>query len=176
MTGQEREWTALGDRQEVNPQRLAGIEARFEASYGYAIKSETHLWGVTLMHQASDATLDALDGGPGQPLLDADTLLMRPAVGCYVCETAYDPRARRRKCPGEPRQDPSEGPTRAVDPGRRAARPDPRAGAGMSEEAAVVRVLRCPCGKTHLAAGISEVSTCACGERLWPLLWDGTAR
>ncbi|WP_210651327.1 hypothetical protein [Nocardioides sp. SYSU D00065] len=103
MTGQEREWTALGDRHEVNPKRLAGIEQRFEETYAYAVKSETHLWGVTLMHQATDATLDAFDGGPGAPLLDADTLLMAPAVGCYVCEQAYDPRLRRRKCTGEPR-------------------------------------------------------------------------
>lgn len=100
----DREWTSLGDRQEVNPQRLAGIQTRFDDTYAYAIKSETHLWGVTLMHQATDQTLDAFDGGPGQPLLDADTLLMRPAVGCYVCETPYEPRLRRRKCTGEPRQ------------------------------------------------------------------------
>lgn len=103
MTGQDREWTSLGDRQEVNPQRLAGIEARFEEAYAYATKSETHLWGVTLMHRATDSTLDSLDGKDGTPLLDADTLLMRPGVGCYVCEQAYEPRMRRRKCPGEPK-------------------------------------------------------------------------
>lgn len=103
MTDQDREWTALGDRQEVNPQRLAGIESRFEETYAYAIKSQTHLWGVTLMHHATEASLDAFDGGPGQPLLDADTLLMAPAVGCYVCERAYEPRLRRRKCTGEPK-------------------------------------------------------------------------
>lgn len=104
--GQDREWTALGDRQEVNPTRLAGIEQRFAATYDYAIKSQTHLWGVTLMHQATDQTLDAFDGGPGTPLLDMDTLLMRPAVGCYVCETPYAPVARRRRCTGEPKGGP----------------------------------------------------------------------
>lgn len=82
MTGPEQEWTALGDQHEVTPTRLAGIESRFEETYAYAIKSETHLWGVTLMHHATEASLDAFDGGPGQPLLDADTLLMAPAVGC----------------------------------------------------------------------------------------------
>lgn len=46
----------------------------------------------------------------------------------------------------------------------------------MSEEVAIVRVLRCTCGKTHTASGISEGSVCTCGQRLWPLLWDGTAR
>jgi len=40
----------------------------------------------------------------------------------------------------------------------------------------VVRVLRCPCGKTHCAALISVPTECTCGQRLWPLLWDGTAR
>jgi hypothetical protein len=99
----EQEWTALGDRQEVGAQRLAHIEQRFEAAYAYAIKSETHLWGVTVMHQATEQTLDAFDGSGGQPLLDADTLLMRPAVGCYVCEQPYEARLRRRRCTGEPK-------------------------------------------------------------------------
>jgi hypothetical protein len=39
-----------------------------------------------------------------------------------------------------------------------------------------VRVLRCDCGKIHVAAGIGPVSECTCGQRLWRLLWDGTAR
>lgn len=99
----DQEWTALGDQQEVNPTRLSGIEERFQAAYAYAIKSQTHLWGVTVMHQATDGTLDVFDGAEGQPLLDADTLLMTPAVGCYVCESPYEPRERRRRCTGEPK-------------------------------------------------------------------------
>lgn len=103
MTAPEPEWTGLGDRQEVTPHRLEHIEARFEEAYAYATKSETHLWGITVMHQATEQSLDAFDGGPGAPLLDMDTLLMRPAVGCYVCETSYEPLLRRRRCAGEPK-------------------------------------------------------------------------
>lgn len=46
----------------------------------------------------------------------------------------------------------------------------------MTDDAQLVRVLRCPCGKFHVAAHVSEGSKCTCGQRLWPLLWDGTAR
>lgn len=98
----EHEWTALGDQHEVTPRRLEHIAQRFEETYAYAVKSETHLWGVTLMHQATEQTLDALDGGGGQPLLDADTLLMRPTVGCYVCEQPYSDELEAAGCPGDP--------------------------------------------------------------------------
>jgi hypothetical protein len=99
----EREWVGLGDGQEVTGHRQLLAEQRMEAAYAYAIKSATHLWFITLSHQATDQTLDVFDGQDGTPLLDADTLLMRPAVGCYVCEQPYEPRLRRRRCPGEPR-------------------------------------------------------------------------
>lgn len=46
----------------------------------------------------------------------------------------------------------------------------------LDPPADVVRVLRCPCGKVHAASGITQTTVCACGRRLWPLLWDGTAR
>lgn len=100
----EREWVGLGDQQEVGGHRLDQAEQRMEAAYAYAVKSETHLWFITMAHQATDQTLDVFDGKDGTPLLDTDTLLMRPTAGCYVCEQPYDSRARRRKCPGEPRR------------------------------------------------------------------------
>lgn len=34
-----------------------------------------------------------------------------------------------------------------------------------------VRVLRCPCGKAHCCAGITATTMCACGRRLYPLVW-----
>jgi len=98
---EEREWTGLGDHQEVSGHRQLQAEDRFEAERSYALKSQTHLWVVTLMHKATDGTLDVYDGKDGTPLLDADTLLMRPAVGCYLCEELYTPRLRLRRCPGE---------------------------------------------------------------------------
>ncbi len=48
------------------------------------------------------------------------------------------------------------------------------AGAGSPvERAVVVVVLRCPCSKIHTAAGIGQTTECTCGQRLWPLLWNG---
>lgn len=99
----DREWTGLGDQQEITTHRQLLAETKFDAAYAYAVRAGTHLWVITLLHQATDGTLDAFDGKDGTPLLDADTLLMRPAVGCYVCEESYDPRLRRRRCPGEPK-------------------------------------------------------------------------
>lgn len=100
----DREWTGLGNQQEVTPTRQLAAEDRFDAEYAYAVKAGTHLWTVTLLHRATDGTLDVFDGRDGTPLLDADTLLMRPALGCYVCEEPYSPAARRRRCGGEPRR------------------------------------------------------------------------
>jgi hypothetical protein len=100
-----REWVATGVEQEVTAHRLGRLEESFAKAYSYAVASETHLWVATLAHRCTDATLDSLEGvSDEQPLLDADTLLMRPAVGCYVCEEPYEPRLRRRRCPGEPKR------------------------------------------------------------------------
>lgn len=103
MPNQDREWVGSGVQQEVTGHRQLLAEKRLEEAYDYATKSETHLWVVTLAHHATDGTLDVVDGKDGTPLLDADTMLMRPAIGCYVCEQAYAPPLRRRRCPGEPR-------------------------------------------------------------------------
>lgn len=99
----EREWEGTGVAQEVTPHRLQLAASRMDDAMAYAVKSETHLWVILMTHRATDATLDVIDGKDGQPLLDADTLLSKPNVGCYVCEQAYAPSLRRRRCPGEPR-------------------------------------------------------------------------
>lgn len=98
-----REWVGLGAGQEVTGPRQVAAEERFESEYAYATRAETHLWVITVAHKATDGTLNVFDGKDGTPLLDADTLLMRPTVGCFVCEQPYEPRLRRRRCPGEPR-------------------------------------------------------------------------
>lgn len=100
----EPEWLSTGHQQEIPSERLKVVEDRMDEAYAYAVKSETHLWVVTLAHQATEQSLDAFDGQGGAPILDADTLLTRPAVGCFVCEQTYEPLLRRRKCPGEPRR------------------------------------------------------------------------
>lgn len=88
--------TGVGQRVDAFPDRLG-------AAYEYAEKSQTHMWVATLAHRLGNTALDAIDGAAGEPLnLDAESLLMMPAIGCYVCEQNYEPRLRRRKCPGEP--------------------------------------------------------------------------
>lgn len=95
----------LGEHQEVTGHRQEQAERKLDAAREYAIKSNTHMWGVYVMHHATDQLLDVYDGRSGDalPMLDADTLLMRPVLGCFVCEEPYTPRDRRRRCPGEPR-------------------------------------------------------------------------
>jgi hypothetical protein len=105
----EPDWVGTGHQQEIPAARLAAAADRMDAAYAYAVKSETHLWVVTLAHLATEGTLDAFDGATTTPLLDADTLLTRPATGCYVCEQNYEPRLRRRRCPGEPRRSAKRG-------------------------------------------------------------------
>lgn len=94
-----------GVLQEVTPHRQQQGRDAHDTAYEYAVKSQTHMWVVTIAHRATDSVLDAADGKPdAQPVLDADTMLGAPAVGCYVCEQVYTPQQRRRKCPGEPKE------------------------------------------------------------------------
>jgi hypothetical protein len=104
VTGREREWVALGDKQEATPARQRAAMADLDAAYSYAVKSKTHLWIATTAHRLSESTLDAFDGKSTEmPILDAENLIAPPALGCYVCEGPYEPLLRLRRCPGEPK-------------------------------------------------------------------------
>lgn len=92
-----------GITQEVTPHRQTVARTQLEADEEYAKKAGVHLWIVILTHRATDRLLDTQDGSSTDlPILDVDTLTAPPYVGCYVCETPYEPRLRRRRCPGEP--------------------------------------------------------------------------
>lgn len=92
-----------GHQQEATPHRQDQASDRLASLYTTAVKSETHLWLVILTHVASPTMLDSADGEPVKAgLLDLDTMVGVPAVACYVCETGYEPRLRRRKCAGDP--------------------------------------------------------------------------
>lgn len=98
------QWHGTGHQQEATPHRQQLAEDTLEREYAYAVAAGVHLWVVTVAHKATEQLLDAYDGRTdAPPMLDVDTLLMRPALGCYVCEQPYDQRARRRRCPGEPK-------------------------------------------------------------------------
>lgn len=93
-----------GQMQEINPTRQINARAASDADYDYHLKAQTHYWIVIVSHKANTSVLDSHDGvSTGLPILDADTMLGPPATACYICEAGYEPRLRRRKCPGEPR-------------------------------------------------------------------------
>ncbi len=100
----ENEWVGLGDSVEVTASRQVSADKEFQKRYEYAIKSESHLWVVTLCHYAGDSVLNALyDDSYDTPILDSESLAMRPCVACYICEEVYERRLWHRRCKGEPK-------------------------------------------------------------------------
>jgi hypothetical protein len=88
----EPDWVGTGHQQEIPAARLTAVADRMDTAYAYAVKSQTHLWVVTLAHLATEGTLDAFDGATHSPLLDADTLLTRAGAAARSS-------ARRRSSP-----------------------------------------------------------------------------
>jgi len=100
----EGRFIPLGDQQEVTPPRQLHAEGIFEQRESYARKSRTHMWVVIVTHFATDQMLDAFAGKTGElPILDADTLAMRPGVMCYICAEPYTDRLKMRRCKGDGR-------------------------------------------------------------------------
>lgn len=91
-----------GDFQEATPHRQALAQEELDRLYEYHVAAQTHLWLVVLTHRATDAILDGYEDPADVPILDVDSLIGQPVVACYVCEVAYEPRLRRRRCPGDP--------------------------------------------------------------------------
>lgn len=96
-----------GEQQFVDQSRMERLDDVLEREAATAVKMERHLWIVLMAHRGTDKMLDAWDKAlvdpDSPPTLDADTLMANPALACYVCDVAYEPRLRRRKCPGETR-------------------------------------------------------------------------
>ena len=61
-----------------------------------------HLWMITTAFNAPDNALQRLAAGedPGRILLDHETLMFPPAIGCYKCEAPFTPGLYARKCSG----------------------------------------------------------------------------
>jgi hypothetical protein len=91
-----------GHQQEATPHRQLLAAAELERLAEYHQRARTHLWLVLLTHKATDAMLDGYDDPADMPILDVDSMVGLPALVCYICETAYQPRLRHRRCPGEP--------------------------------------------------------------------------
>lgn len=101
-----REFRGTGERQHASPHRIEGSMAELGRLETYHTKAQTHLWVLMLTHRATDVLLDQMDAQEQDasvtPILDVDTMLGQPGLICYICEASYEPRLRRRKCPGEP--------------------------------------------------------------------------
>lgn len=92
-----------GMTQEFTPHRQESAGHRLDDLYDYATKARTHLWIVMVTHLAGETVLDHQDGRTTQvATLDVESAVGRPVIACYVCEVAYQPRLRRRRCPGDP--------------------------------------------------------------------------
>lgn len=98
-----REWSGLGDMQEIDPDRQRNAEAQHLEGLYYAQQSNTHLWVVVVMHRATEQMLAAFSDPESEdmPILDAETLAMPPGVACYRCGEAYSKRESFRKCKGD---------------------------------------------------------------------------
>jgi hypothetical protein len=97
----EGHWEGLGDLQEATTGRQLGAEAELEQRLAKAMSRHEHLWIVVVTHFASDQMLAAFSGESGEnPILDHETIAMRPGIGCWICEEPYDKRTAHRKCRG----------------------------------------------------------------------------
>ena len=83
-------------------QSTDGWRDRLDQELAYAARAEVHLWAAVLTHKISEQALDNISNEP--LLLDVESMLNQPIIGCLVCEEPYSDRMRRRKCPGEPKR------------------------------------------------------------------------
>lgn len=97
------EFKPVGEMSEATPARQLFAEDEFSKRMSYAEKSETHIWIVMVTHFATDQMLDGFSGVKNEsPILDHETIAMRPVIVCYICEESFEPRLRHRKCNGHP--------------------------------------------------------------------------
>lgn len=61
-----------------------------------------HLWIVNTAHRVPDAVARTMAEGrdPGDVMLDRESMLIPPQVGCYKCEEPFSPRLYHRRCTG----------------------------------------------------------------------------
>lgn len=93
----EANWHSLGDKQRIDP----GMQKnRLDREYNYAKRSHTHLWQAIITHKLSVQALENME--TESLILDAESMMGLPLIGCFVCEQPYSRELLRRKCPGEP--------------------------------------------------------------------------
>lgn len=110
---EQREWhpedgrvAGTGTFQQIGPDQQRAAQDVLAREAETARRMKSHLWVVIVTHRASTQVLDSIDaqqdGDSGPALLDTETMLGAPSIGCYVCERGYERILRHRKCPGDP--------------------------------------------------------------------------
>lgn len=94
-------------QQLVDPEFIQRAEQRFDEEIAYAIKAGEHYWQAVQIHRITPAALDGADLGP---LLNDRESLRMMRVGCFICETEWEPRLTRRRCPRPRLPGPRHGP------------------------------------------------------------------
>lgn len=82
-----------GDIQQVTPQDQRTQASRFREWLDQAQQDHTHVWVASILHRIDPP----LDGA----ILSADTIVMPPMVGCFICEQEWAPDLNP-VCPGDP--------------------------------------------------------------------------
>lgn len=91
--------TGTGVDQEVGGEQLLKMRNRMAREEAAAKAEGRHLWVATIAHVVSDYAIRHLD----EPLiLDTESMLSDPALGCFRCEQTFHPRLLDTPCPGDP--------------------------------------------------------------------------
>lgn len=86
--------------QHVPGDRLERANQRFDADLAYAEKAQEHLWIVAVAHRITEATAREVHAGHQEAILDAESVSFT-GIGCYRCETPFEPRLAGRRCRGD---------------------------------------------------------------------------
>jgi len=90
--------TGTGVTVAVDGDRIQRASNRFNEQLRVARLAGEHVWVATVAHRVDDPTAAVA----GQLHLDAESIVYA-GVGCFICETPYEPRMLTRRCKGEPR-------------------------------------------------------------------------
>lgn len=89
-------WRALGDEQEVTPDRLEAAIALFDEEVAMATVRREHYWLAIVGFRVQVPMEDGTH-------LDRENIRTGPHIGCFICEEPYSERLQHRKCKGQPR-------------------------------------------------------------------------
>lgn len=77
------------------PSKQALSGTRLDDTVKRALRLREHLWVASALWAVADpASVDPV-------LLDKESLLAGPLIGCFICENPYTERLARRRCSGQ---------------------------------------------------------------------------